>query len=138
MKKEYNTEPKKLINDFLKQNSDRHFTVDEIAEAVCSGDKSAGKSTVYRHVSKLLESGVIRRFETSGVKSFVYQYAGVNEHCDSHYHLKCVKCGRLIHLECAKMDEVRQHILADHDFIIGSNRAVLYGECGSCAKEGNL
>jgi hypothetical protein len=36
------------------------------------------------------------------------------------------------------MDEVRQHILADHDFIIGSNRAVLYGECGSCAKEGNL
>lgn len=138
MKKEYNTEPKKLINEFLKQNSDRHFTVDEIAEAVCSGDKSAGKSTVYRHISKLLESGAVRRFETPGVKSFVYQYSGVSEHCDSHYHLKCVKCGRLIHLECAKMDEVRQHILADHNFIIGSNRAVLYGECGICAKEGKI
>lgn len=135
MKKEYNTEPKKLINDFLKQNSDRHFTVDQIAEAVSVGEKSAGKSTVYRHVSKLLESGVIRRFETPGIKNFVYQYSGDTDRCDSHYHLKCVKCGRLIHLECVKMDSLREHILEDHSFIIGSHRAVIYGECASCALE---
>ena len=136
MKKEYNTEPKKLINDFLKQNSDRHFTVDEIAEAVSVGEKSAGKSTVYRHVSKLLESGSVRRFETPGVKSFVYQYADVTDLCDDHYHLKCIKCGRLIHLECAKMDEVKKHILSDHDFIIGFDRAVLFGQCASCVAKG--
>ncbi len=135
MKKEYNTEPKRMINDFLKQNSNRHFTVDEIAEAVSSGEQKAGKSTVYRHISKLMQAGVVRRFETPGIKSFVYQYAGENEHCDSHYHLKCVKCGRLIHLECARMDKVKEHILSEHNFIIGFNRAVLYGECAVCAKK---
>ncbi len=132
MKKEYNTEPKKLITDFLKQNSDRHFTVEEISNAVCNGETKAGKSTVYRQVSKLFEMGVIRRFETNGKKSFVYQYADKHDDCDHHYHLKCTKCGRLIHMECSKLDEVKKHILEEHGFIVGSSQAVLYGECKDC------
>ena len=135
MLKEYNTEQKKQIIDFLKVHRDHHYTVDEITKAVCL-DKSTGKSTVYRQISKLLQSGVIRRFETSGVKSFVYQYADHHDDCNSHYHLKCVKCGRLIHLECSKLDEVRRHILSEHDFIIGFGESIIYGECASCAAEG--
>ena len=80
--KEYNTEQKKQIIDFLKLHSDHHYTVDEITKAV-STDRGAGKSTVYRQISKLMQSGVIRRFETPGVKSFVYQYANHHDNCDS-------------------------------------------------------
>ena len=83
-----------------------------------------------------MQSGVIRRFETPGVKSFVYQYANHHDNCDSHYHLKCVKCGRLIHLECSKLDEVRAHIISEHDFIIGCGESVIYGQCTACANEG--
>ena len=134
MKKEYNTEPKKLITDFLSSNRDRHFTIEEIQTAICLGDHAPGKSTVYRQIAKLHKAGEVRRFETEGVKSFVYQYADKNEGCDHHFHLKCISCGRLIHLECQKMDAVREHILSDHNFIIGSNRAVLYDECTGCAQ----
>ena len=133
--KEYNTEQKKQIIDFLKLHSDHHYTVDEITKAV-STDRGAGKSTVYRQISKLMQSGGIRRFETPGVKSFVYQYANHHDNCDSHYHLKCVKCGRLIHLECSKLDEVRAHIISEHDFIIGCGESVIYGQCTACANEG--
>lgn len=133
MKREYNTEPKRRILDFLKTNGDRHFTVEEIADSVCDGE-CTGKSTVYRYISKLLESGEVRRFEASGSKSFVYQYADAHDNCNEHYHLKCVECGRLIHMECKRLDEVREHITKEHDFIIGCDRAVLYGKCSKCAE----
>ncbi len=131
MKKEYNTEQKCAIINFLKENSDRHFTVEEISNTVCKN--GAGKSTVYRHVSRLLEAGVIRRFETPENRKFVYQFANTHEHCDSHFHMKCIKCGRLLHVECAKLDDVCEHIRIEHDFIIGFGRSVLYGECCDCA-----
>lgn len=131
MKKEYNTEQKRRIIGFLRANSNRHFTVDEIAEAVCN-DQTLGKSTVYRHVSKLLELGEIRRFESGSSRKFVYQYAGAHDACNEHYHLKCVKCGRFIHMECHQLDLVREHIREEHGFMIGAKKAVLYGECSEC------
>lgn len=131
MKREYNTEQKRRIIEFLKSHSDRHFTTDEISKAICVD--GAGKSTVYRQISKLFKTGIIRRFEAVGSKSFVYQYAGVQDDCDHHYHLKCVKCGRLIHMECARLDEVSEHISKEHDFLIGYGQSILYGECSKCA-----
>ncbi len=133
MKREYNTEQKRRITEFLKENSARHWSASEIAAAVC--DEHLGKSTVYRLISKLFESGIIRRFETAGSKSFVYQYAGENSDCDSHFHLKCVKCGRLVHMHCHELVAVKEHIIDEHNFIIGSKRAILYGECTDCAIE---
>lgn len=131
MRKEYSTEQKRAVLDFFKTNREHHFTAAQVADAVC--ENGAGKSTVYRHISNLLESGTIRRFETGDIRQFVYQYADVHEDCDRHYHLKCVKCGRLIHMECAHLDEVRNHIRSEHDFIIGFGKSVLYGECVRCA-----
>lgn len=131
MKKEYNTEQKRRIVSFLSANRDRHFTVEEIAEAVCNAS-NLGKSTVYRHISKLLETGEVRRFEVNNSRNFVYQYADAHENCGEHYHLKCVKCGRFIHMECMKLDTVREHIKKEHGFIIGCDKAVIYGRCSDC------
>ncbi len=131
MKKEYKTGQKRAVLDFFKSNCDRHFSVAEITDEVCKN--GAGKSTVYRQISKLLEQGVIRRFETPDSAQFVYQYADIHDDCDSHYHLKCVKCGRLIHMECPHLSEVSEHIKTEHNFILGFGKAVLYGECTDCA-----
>lgn len=131
LKREYNTEQKRKITEFLKNNANRHWTASEIANAVC--DEGLGKSTAYRIISKLFESGVLRRFETASTKSFVYQYVGLNDDCDSHFHLKCAKCGRLLHMHCPELEHVKKHIIDDHNFIIGSKRAVIYGECTDCA-----
>ena len=133
MKKEYKTGQKRIVLDFFRENCDRHFSVTEVTEAVCKN--GAGKSTVYRQISNLLEKGVIRRFESPESPQFVYQYADVHEDCDHHYHLKCVKCGRLIHMECPHLNEVSEHIKAEHNFILGFGKAVLYGECTKCATE---
>ncbi len=131
MPKSYNTEQRKRVIDFFKENRERHFTVTQVAETLCPD--GSGMSTVYRQISGLFNDGTLRRFETGDSRQFVYQFADRHKDCDSHYHLKCVKCGRLIHMDCMRLSEVSAHIKAEHDFILGSNRAVLYGECVSCA-----
>lgn len=128
----YMTGHKKRILDFLIRNKDHHYTVDEIISALSVGDTKPGKSTVYRQISSLLEDGVIRRFEAADSDSFVYQYA-VGVGCEHHFHLKCSRCGNLLHMECDKLDEVRRHILSDHGFLIGGS-SIIYGVCAGCQK----
>ena len=109
--------------------------MDEIVKSLSVGDKKPGKSTVYRQIASLLEDGVIRRFEAAGADSFVYQYAaGVG--CEHHFHLKCSRCGNLLHMECDQLREVREHILKDHGFLIGGN-SVIYGICAACREGEN-
>lgn len=128
----YMTHQKKELLNFLQQHADRHFTVEQITAEF----GEAGKSTVYRLIGKLVKDGTVRRFEAPNSKSFVYQFAGNNSRCDCHFHLKCTKCGRLIHMECEQLSSVQQHIAAEHDFLIGACRGVLYGECTTCHAKG--
>ncbi len=127
----YMTGAKKQLLDFFAAHKDRHFTVDQIVEALSSSESCPGKSTVYRQIAKLWEDGILRRFESADADSFVYQYA-VGEGCEHHFHLKCASCGMLIHMECDKLSEVREHILKDHGFLIGGS-SVIFGVCAACA-----
>ncbi len=102
----YMTSHKKRILDFLIRNRSRHFTIEEIIDALSADCEKPGKSTVYRQISSLLSDGVIRRFEAPEQNCFVYQYAAGAD-CEHHFHLKCSRCGKLLHMECDQLDEVR-------------------------------
>ena len=128
----YMTNHKRQIIDFLSRNRERHFTVEEIIDALSEGERRPAKSTVYRQISALLDDGVIRRFESAGSDSFVYQYA-VGVGCEHHFHLKCSRCGKLLHMECEQLRDVRAHILRQHGFLIGGS-SVIYGICADCAR----
>lgn len=75
----------------------------------------------------------MRRFEAEGSNSFVYQYVESSEACAHHFHLKCMVCGRVIHMECRQLELARQHIEKEHGFLIGTGNAMIYGQCASCA-----
>ena len=62
----------------------------------------------------------------------VYQYVEQGHHCDEHLHLKCVKCGCIIHLECDFMREIAEHIKKDHGFELQCKNSIIYGMCSKC------
>ncbi len=133
MKKSYHTEGKERLYNFMSTHPDVHYTVDEICKML-NGDDSA-KSSVYRNLSALCDDGRVRKFRSEGQNSFVFQYVGKGSGCEDHFHLKCLSCGRLIHLECKYSDEMREHIKENHGFEIDSGRSILYGLCENCLKK---
>ena len=65
----------------------------------------------------------------------VFQYVDEGRHCREHLHLKCTGCGRIYHLDCRFMDEVRAHLMAEHGFVLQCEGSVLYGLCRACAHQ---
>ena len=132
----YNTPAKKTVADFFASNPDKQFSAEQVIENIrARGEKVPGNSTVYRIISAMTEGGELARFRTDDA-GYLFQYIGPSCDCENHFHMKCVHCGRIYHLECEKSEELVEHMLSDHGFRINSGMSVLYGTCGACAEAG--
>ena len=65
-------------------------------------------------------------------QGFCYQYAEKNAECIEHYHLICEECGKLIHFESNKLNEVQKEAKQKENFKINLSKIVLYGKCKKC------
>lgn len=133
--KSYNTRQRSRVLECLKQNSEKHMTADEIYEKLKSSGTEIGKSTVYRTLEKLIDEGKARKYITDEDKGSCYQYIDENGGCVHHFHLKCTRCGRLIHLECDYLKDVNRHVFEHHRFTVDNTKTVLYGICGDCSHD---
>ena len=108
MRGTYQTRQRRAVLEFLAQHAERQFTVDELLAAM--GTAAPGRSTAYRLLDRLAEEGAVRRFLPEGTHTAAYQ-ATATGHCDAHLHLKCVTCGKLIHLDETISDAVQGDLL---------------------------
>ena len=129
----YNTKQKSATEDYLRANSNRHFTVDSLLLDLQGMGEHIGRTTVYRTLERLVSEGKVSKYAQCPGESACYQYVG-GDTCHEHFHLKCEDCGRLIHLECGQIDELGAHIEQDHGFKLNKFKTVFYGVCGECAK----
>ena len=130
MASRYKTAGRQRLLGFLEENPDRHFTAEEIADALTE----SGKSSVYRQLSGLCRDGAVRKYRSDTQSAYVYQFVGFGD-CQHHFHLKCVRCGKVIHLNCGLSDELIAHVGEEHGFGIDTGRSILYGYCADCEEE---
>ncbi|MBQ9086665.1 MAG: transcriptional repressor [Clostridia bacterium] len=132
---EYITEQKKLLSDFLTRHCDQAFSVEELAEQMSAefNKKIPGKSTLYRLITRMVEEGIVKRFVKGNSRHFVYQIVA-GEHCHSHLHMKCVECGKLLHLDEDLSHELLAKIRMGSNFSVSEESTVLFGECYDCNK----
>ena len=126
----YSAVQKTVLIDFLKNNKDKAMTADEIYRGI--GGK-IGKSTVYRLLAALSEEGLINKFANENGKGVLYQYASENK-CDTHLHLKCMRCDKFYHMDEKKSEKILQSIIDDSDFSVSGSSTVLFGVCADCRK----
>lgn len=126
----YTTGKRQRIIDFMSENSEHAYTLEEICSATTDGGK--GKSTVYRIVSDLVGEGRLTRLSDGRTRHCTYQYVGTDE-CHGHLHLKCKGCGRLVHLDDAVSEKLEKAVLKVGGFLIDEG-ALLYGTCEKCAE----
>ena len=130
----YKTKQKNFVYECFKNNENENMTAEKIMEYLKNNNISVGMATIYRHLNKLCEDGYIRKFASDENESAVYRYLGERHDCDTHSHLVCNSCGKLIHLECDDLSNVYNHIFKKHDFQVDTVKTVFYGLCRSCKK----
>lgn len=128
MSEKYNTKQRRQVLTTIKHQS-KDFTAKDIYESL-GGE--IGLTTVYRFIESLEKEGVIIRVSLNG-NSKRYQYV---EPCDDddHFYLKCVKCGKMQHIDCEKIQGLTTHILIKHHFTPTNTHLVIKGICKDCEK----
>lgn len=128
--KKYTTEQRKILLSFLEDNPDQQFSVEEIADKVCS-DEGISVSSVYRNINAMVAEGVVGRFTRPGLRQHVYQYIGSGK-CSSHIHLKCEECGQLFHVDDDTMGEMMSLLQQSNKFNVDIKKTIVYGTCTGC------
>ncbi len=132
--REYHTRQKRLILACLREKQDEHVNVENILGYLRENGETVGQTTVYRYLDKLVQNGVILKYIGLDANSASYQYVGEPAAHKDHYHLVCLQCGRLVHLNCKYIDEFAAHIQNDHSFSLDCMKTVFYGYCADCTK----
>lgn len=128
----YATVSRRKILAYLEENHDRTVTVADIDAYLRSQNSEVNITTIYRYLDKLTKEGTLIKYVAQKGSLASYQYVEQGHKCDEHLHLKCVRCGRIIHLECAFMQEISEHIREDHGFELQCRNSILYGVCRDC------
>lgn len=131
---DYKTRQKEIILNLFLENKDEHLTASEIVNHINKKEENIGIATVYRYLDKLVNSGIVRKYFLDDKSSACYQYIDPENKCSEHFHLKCLECGRLLHIDCKHMQSLDEHIFSEHGFKVDNSRTVLYGRCKNCEK----
>jgi Fur family ferric uptake transcriptional regulator len=129
----YQTRQGEQILRYLASLGGSHVTAGGIASYFEGTNPPIGRTTVYRHLERLVDAGRVRRYNLEGEESACYQYIEESGGCREHFHLKCEKCGVLIHLECGVLDDIAGHVRQEHRFEINPLKTVFYGICKDCS-----
>jgi len=127
VKQNYKTEQRKELLEFMVKNTNKFVKADDIEKYLKNRNISVGLTTIYRFLNSLEKQGKVRVEYREHTK--FYQY--ISEECNNHYHLQCKKCGKLIHLHCEEIEELKEHIAKEHNFEIDS-MATIMGICATC------
>ena len=128
----YTTKQGRLVLDCFENNKGVHLTIDDICNYLKEKNTPVGTTTVYRQVQKLLDEGIITKYNVDKESGACYQYSG--ENCKMHFHLKCTECSQLIHAECDYIESLGNHIINHHGFAIDNSKTVFYGICRDCLR----
>lgn len=135
-KASYKTKQGDELRSYLESVPDRHITAADVCDYFRRSGKSIGMATVYRQLERMVDEGIVAKYNIDPNSPACFQYLGQHSGESVCYHCKCQVCGRLIHMRCQELPELQKHIWEHHGFAIDPVRTVFYGVCQQCREEG--
>ena len=134
LQKSYHTKTSDLIAEFLQKSMDHGFTAAELSDFLKQNGVAVNKTTVYRNLDKMTESGQLVKRKSMTADGFVYQASEEEKHCEEHIHFLCSKCGSVIHLSDKKTERYLKSLSDDLGLQINLSQSSLNGICPKCKK----
>ena len=123
------TPQRRLILDTLAQ-AGGHLDAGEIYERARLHDPRLSLSTIYRTLTALKASGVVRELHLDQEH---HHYELDNQ--DRHSHLVCLECGRVIEVDGEPFAQVAQAVGQAHGFDVAAAQVELTGRCAECRQK---
>lgn len=123
------TTARRLLVEAL-SNAERPLTVPELVAM----HPEVPQSSTYRHVTALMESGVVRRVAgTDGHGRFEL----TEDLSGHHHHFACIVCGRVTDLAPSErlehaLSEAARVVAEEQDVVISEHRFDFLGRCAKC------
>lgn len=131
-KNEYKTPQKSAILGFLKTHKDDFLNPEQIKEALGSDKVRSSLVTIYRFLDKLEEEGLVVRVYNAYGRRFLYRYIALDEKDFSHGKMICLRCGKILPLECSLLETFYEHVQKEHGCALDYKKTVLYCICPEC------
>jgi Fur family ferric uptake transcriptional regulator len=107
----YNTKQCEAVLAYISSLGGSHVTAAQIVEHFENEEIAISRTTIYRNLEKLTQSGKLRKYNIDEVSGACFQYVDKNIECHEHFHLKCDSCGELLHLQCETLDGIKSTFL---------------------------
>lgn len=129
---EYRTKYRDWMQKYFAAHADEKVRARDVYEKMTAEGLSINLATVYRNLDRFEKENVLKGHKTAGEDEKFYQYMRPKMDCESHLHLLCSRCGKIIHLNCGFMNEISQHLMEEHGFAIDCGQSMLVGLCREC------
>lgn len=116
-----------ILDELSKVKS--HPTADEIYRMVRKKIPNISLGTVYRNLEIMAEAGLILKLESAGSQR---RY---DADTSNHYHLRCIKCGRVIDIMMAPIEAIKKVMEEFKGCTIRSYKLEFTGTCEKCDEE---
>ena len=130
----YQTTQKTVLQDYLQQHCGHHFTVPQLKEELEALGINIGLATIYRQLDQMVQDNSIRKYTPDGKQAY-YEYVG-SASSPRHYHLRCIHCGTMQHLEERALGGLPDTVWRKSRFSIDPTRTILCGVCEGCLEKG--
>ena len=107
--------------------SEGHVTARDIYSKVKAQYPRVNKSTVYRTLELMKELKLITETDLGGDR-LCYHHAEKGHH----HHLVCQRCGRVIDLDEAALEPLKELLVSNYSFIPEIRHLAIFGYCLNC------
>lgn len=108
-----------------------HPTADDVYRYLHRQYPQISRTTVYRNLNKLCESGELLRVKVFGSAD---RY---DHRTDYHYHFICNECGQLCDLDIPYMESINEMCAGIGGRQVNAHQILFDGVCGDCLKKAN-
>ncbi len=122
------TEPRRVLVRHI-FDSHKHFDADELVADLRAANRQVSRSTVYRTLRLLVESGLLRELRLTNRTAYEHDFG-----YPSHDHLHCTGCNQVIEFRNDEIRRLREAISLEHGFRASGHRFIITGLCPKCSR----
>jgi Fur family ferric uptake transcriptional regulator len=115
-----------IFDTFMRTKN--HPTVDSLYDVIQKKYPKIGLATVYRTMRIICDADLAREVDFGdGARRFERKF---KRH--KHYHLICIKCGKIIEVKSPDIERLQEKLAGQHDFSATKNTMKIFGVCNKC------